>query len=156
MNRACNIAILLVTSAVLMRCETTQKNRNVDYVPGCVTETDPNCVGEVTGGIQIPLPQARDKSKPKGKSTIFGQCELVVEGEDQTKPCDGIKLVVRSVRENEVRTATFDGYNFKIEDLNKDSYNLEAASPNYDVVTDTKALSPGQTVKIRVKARPKK
>ena len=104
----------------------------------------------------FPLPQKRDKSLPRSETSIFGSCEMMVEGEKVARPCEGIKLVVRATKEGEVREAVFDGGNFKFEDLNQTDYLLRAESNKYEVLTEPQTLNPGSTVKVKIKARPRK
>jgi hypothetical protein len=150
----------VLLSVAFAGCKSEQKNRSDAYVPGaqqCVTVTDPACTGEVAAGAQVPLPEImRDKSLPSAETSIFGRCEMEVEGEKKLRPCDSIQLFVRATRENEQRTAVFNGYDFKFEGLSQSTYNVIAASPKYDLSTDTKVLNRGSTVKLRVRAKPKK
>jgi hypothetical protein len=158
------MSLLLKTSvflllATVVGCKSTvEKNANNDSLPlrtDRTNELDPNWIGESSAMVQVPLPQKPSKGAMKPENSIVGHCEMMVVGESKPKPCNDIRLIVRSSRENEVRTAVIDGYNFKINDLNKTNYGLEATSPNYDITTDTKELSPGQDVKIRVNAKPR-
>lgn len=152
--------LTLLAAVLLVGCKSEQKNRNNAYVPAaqqCVTDTDPQCVGAASAMMSVPLPEARDKSKPASENSIFGKCVMQIDGENEVRPCDGIQLVVRSTRENEEKEAVFDGYDFKFEGLNQHTYNLTANSQKYDLSTNAlTTLTPGQKVDIKVKAKPKK
>jgi len=152
------IVVVVIGLGILVRCATTGKNRADGYAPAaqqCVTETDQACVGGASAMVAIPLPHKRDKSLPRTETSIFGSCEMLIEGEKVARPCEGIKLVVRATKENEVREAVFDGANFKFEDLNQTDYLLRAESNKYEVLTGPQALNPGSTVKVKIKARPR-
>jgi hypothetical protein len=157
MGRKIWTAAAIAGIAFLIHC-TTEKNRTDSYAPAaqqCVTETDPACVGGASAMASIPLPEKRDKSLPKSETSIFGSCEMLIDGEKVTRPCEGIKLVLQATRENEVREAVFDGSNFKFEDLNQSHYTLQAESNKYEVITEPKTLNRGSTVKVKIKARPR-
>jgi len=159
MGRKIIAACIFIGLAVLVRCKTTEKNRSDAYSPAvqqCVTETDQECVGGASAMAAIPLPQARDKSLPKSETSIFGSCEMIVEGEKAVRPCEGIRLVLHATREGEQREATFDGSNFKFEDLNQSDYTLQAESHKYEVIPEPQTMSPGSTVKVKVKVRPRR
>jgi len=149
------IWFLLALTFGAVGCANTRipKNRNDGYAPAtvvCVDSTDPNCVGQATIGIATPI----DKSK----GAIFGRCEVWMEGEKAPRSCSQLQLVLKSSRDNEQKMAVVEGFNFQFVDLKQDSYKLGVSSENYDVQTDNDnldALSPGQTVKIRVRAKPR-
>ena len=133
-------------------CGSAPKNHPDGYHPAginCITPTDPDCVGTATAGVSVPIPRSK-----KELNAIIGRCELIVENETEPRPCSGLKLVLRADRENISREAEIDGYKIVFPDLQPNStYRLTGASELYDIQTDTKALAPGQNVKIRVKAK---
>ena len=138
---------LLILLAVFVLFQTTSHaDKSIPAAQQCVTSTDSACTGQATVGVSIPL----DKKK------IVGECEMVVFGENGSRPCSDIRLIARSAREGDVRTAVFDGAKFRFEDMNQPAYNLEAVSHKYEVSTETKVLNPGQNVKIRVKVKPRR
>jgi hypothetical protein len=142
--------ILLVCGALAaIGCQHVEKNRNDGYVPAqleCPTPTDPTCMGQAVAGVQIPIP-----TKGKKARSVTGRCELYIPGEKYPRPCSGIKIVARAVRENEVRDVVVDGNTFRVQDLNSDSYRIEAVSPDFELATDSPLqLTPGQNIKIRV------
>lgn len=152
-----NMTLFVAPLVILIACKTTEKNRTDNYAPDsvtCVTDTDPKCVGAASAMVQIPLGDGEENSSID-KNSVSGLCEMMIEGEQELRPCNDIKLVLRSTRENEVREAVIDGYNFHITDLSQNNYNLEASSPKYEIFTDKKQLAPGHKVKIRVRAKPK-
>lgn len=150
------LSLALSGALFLAGCGVTQKNRSDAYVPSaqqCVSNSDPACIGEATIGVQTPLPEAGKLAD--FKRSIMGRCEMVVVGERETRPCQNIKLVVRSAKDGETREANIDGFNFQIQDLSKDNYSLEATSPQYEILTNTKALKPGNNAKVRIKVKPR-
>lgn len=142
---------IFITSSVLSLAAgfLAHADQKIPAAQQCVTSTDSACTGTATVGVSIPIPSKNVKKR------IAGECEMSVVGEKGFRPCSDIKLVARSVQENEVRDAVFDGKTFRFEDLNHPTYKLEAVSQKYEVSTDTKVLNPGQNVKIRVKVKPR-
>ena len=102
-------------------------------------------------------PRLRSTATAPVDDDITGRCEMVVANRPEgSVPCDGISLFLRSPRKGEERRATIDGFNFRFSNLNQRSYVLSAASAGYDVETNVKSeLTPGQTIKIRVRANPR-
>ena len=98
-----------------------------------------------------PIHTEATTAKSLGQS-IRGECEMSIDGESEIQPCTDIRLIAHAVRGGEERVAVIEGFNFKIDDLNEELYGLEASSPTYDVRTDSKELSPGQVVRILVRA----
>jgi hypothetical protein len=164
------LLFLIAASAVFISCKSVHKNRTDDYVPAnlqCPTDTDPSCVGASTAGVTVPLgsaPNAADTvstepgrpHKLKKNRYITGECQLVILGENQPRDCAGLRLQVRSTRDNEVRTAHVTGRGFKIDGLEDNTdYRIEALDDRYDLSLDQKPLRAGQKPKITVKAKPR-
>lgn len=156
-----NVRFRILLSVFLiggMGCAHIDKgHRNDGYTPAqiaCPVPTDPTCVGEATAGIQIPIRERATASNPLADDhTIVGRCEMYVGDEQTPRPCNQLKLVARSTRNNEARAIVVDGFTFRAANLAGDSYRIESVSPDFEVISDAKPLSPGQNVKIRVKPR---
>jgi hypothetical protein len=152
---------LFLASAVLM-CASACKN--VEPAPGnhvnmpptmaCPVQNDPACMGQASAAVQVPLPEKGLSSTPE--HSIWGDCEVTVPGESKPRPCTNVHLVLQSSREGEERTAVVDGFNFRFNDLKESKYKLTADSPDLQLETFEKGmLSPGQKLKIRLKAKPR-
>ena len=82
---------------------------------------------------------------------------MLVEGRREAQPCTGLKLVVKGMRENEVRTAEVDQYNFRFTEVENRDYAFQATSDEFEVMSEMQRVRPSekpQTLKIRVRARP--
>ncbi|MGE0525821.1 MAG: carboxypeptidase-like regulatory domain-containing protein [Bdellovibrionales bacterium] len=155
------VSIASILSVAITGCKNIPKNRVAGDPPlpmECNTENDPSCMGMATVGAQIPIPGSTNPTTGETEtlSSIFGRCELFVEGDLSPRPCAGVRLVVTGTREGESRTATIDKFNFHFTDLERDTYRLQAEGEGYEILTDKKELlMPGQQVNIRLKAKPK-
>jgi hypothetical protein len=150
---------LIVSFFMISACKSVPKNRGPGYVPAalqCPTDMDPNCIGGSTAAIQVPIAPAAEQrtSAKKTNPFISGRCELIDAGDPKPRSCEGLRLIVRSTRDNEVRVARYNGYGFQIDDLNEGTdYRIEAIGRDqqrYDVKTDSPTLRPGQKTQVRV------
>jgi hypothetical protein len=87
---------------------------------------------------------------------IGGTCELIVRGQREPRTCEDITLFIRNPADGQQRRAEMIGGKFKFTGLSKGSYRLDAASSKYDLETNVKnEVTPGQTLKIRILAKPR-
>lgn len=157
--------IIFALCALLVGCKNAEKNTSPSgHIPEsmqCPASTDPNqgCPSSASDAVSPVAPADRNlpvgQKPPKILKAIVGTCEMYVEGEKTARACDELQLTVISRRKKEVRHARIQGFNITFSDLNQESYRFRAASEKYDVKADADELSPGQTVKIRVRAKPR-
>jgi hypothetical protein len=92
-------------------------------------------------------------SRMADEGEIVGECTLLLPGE-RTAGCEDVALFVRSPDDGEERRAELIGQKFIFRDLHRRSYVLNAVSSKYDLETNVKnEVSPGQTIKIRLRAK---
>jgi hypothetical protein len=115
----------------------------------CPVSTDPACVGQAAVGVQIPLGKAPEHS-------ILGECEMILPAGQGKKvePCSHVKLVLKGMKNGEEQAVELVGPHFEFKNLSDQDYRLRASSDRYRIITDSHSLRPGQTVKIRVEAKP--
>ena len=98
---------------------------------------------------------ARTPVSPMADHEIVGTCELIVNGQEP-RTCEDVSLFIKNPADGEERRAEMTGAKFKFKGLNKNSYRLDAASSKYDLETNVKnEVTPGQTLRIRILAKPR-
>ncbi len=136
------------------------RSRSDGYSPAaikCVTPTDPECVGSATVGVEVQLgnPAAStsgDMSLPHLQSrALRGRCEVYPADGGSPTPCTSIKLVARSTREAEIRNVQITGFDFRVENLTQESYQLQSLSPDFEVIPEAQPYRPGETIKLRLR-----
>ena len=87
---------------------------------------------------------------------IVGTCELILPTQKEPRTCGEISLFIRNPADGQERRAEITGPKVRFTGLTKGSYRLEAASSKYDLQTNVKnEVTPGQTLKIRILAKPR-
>ena len=71
------------------------------------------------------------KSEGKEAKMVIGRCEMLVVGQNQALPCSAVKLLAKSTRGHEQRTASVDGFNFRFDDMNEETYDLEVSAKDF-------------------------
>lgn len=123
---------------------------SLDPNQGCPSPTAQ--VNPLRTGTQSSAVRPKRAAAKKLEQTIVGRCEMIVEGDKDVRPCTELTLMLKS-QSGDQRRGLVDGFNVKFIDLKDGTYALTASAENYDVTTDTRELTPGQTVKIRVQAK---
>ena len=112
------------------------------WVTGCGTTV-------VTGDANM----GRGATGHANGDDITGHCELVLPT-GQVSSCTDVTLFLRAPDDGEERRAEMNGETFAFRDLHRRSYVLSAASSLYELQTNVKnEVTPGQTLKIRIRAK---
>ncbi len=156
------ICIIFAVFGLLVGCKNAGKNQSAGQIPEgmeCPASMDPSqgCPAATNPTGQVL--DADHKAPPVSTKAyaalqeISGTCEMVVDGDKTPRTCEELQLVVHSRRKNEERHAQISGFNIRFGELTQSSYRFTASSPKYFVKFKTGELSPGQIVKIRVRAK---
>ena len=156
---------LVICTAIisLVGCKNAEKNSGSREVPvgmTCPGSLDPNqaCPDAVepTGRVKPDVLTKRVKPDHEPiNNVISGTCEMRVKGDPKPRTCEELELTVTSERKNDVHHAEISGFDVKFTGLTEKTYRFRAESEKYWVRAKTGQLSPGQTVKIQVFAKPR-
>lgn len=156
--------VIGLTVVVFVGCKNAGKNSGHAEVPQTLTcpgRLDPNQACPDAVNPTGPVKPGQAAGKPMKPDTdpinnmITGTCEMKIKGDPQPRTCEELRLTVTSIRNNDVRHAQISGFDVKFTDLNEKAYRFVASSEKYWVKAKTGELSPGQSVKIQVIARPR-
>lgn len=113
--------------------------------------------GSAANRVPRDFPARTTGSMLDGGSDVTGRCEVVApDHAGGVAPCDGITLFLRNRPSGEERRAEINGFDFTFRNLNHRSYVLSAASPGYNIDTNVRdEVTPGQVVRLRVRATPR-
>ena len=155
--------IIFSLPLILAACGSTEKNEGAAQIPAsmeCPASQDASQGCPSPSNPAIPLGERADQPpasavKPsKTLPMIEGRCEWRLRGEKSVRPCDDIKVLIRSKVNGEMREGKVDGFGIVFEDLNEKSYIVTATSEKYTLTSTPKSVRPGQMVLLRLTAKP--